>query len=290
MLYWYNSGDFLKFRSSFVNSVMGSIAGHAVIGAAMMGLAATADASEPPPKSDSDVATALSPSGELSDALKKAFFSSSGMSVDMSSYKFLHMGAQAPALSGQVELCKRLPDTCIRTTNEYTPLRVDTAFMKDLAAENVFINASIAPMEDKRQYDKEEYWNFPDTGAGDCEDYVLAKMKSFHEKFGVPLNNMSIVHVEITPDEKDVGRHVVLAVRTSDGDYLFDNQTSKVMFPYETSYKFISATSFENFTAWKDIGSVKYSLIADKEGLPLVNMFVSAPLKNVIVPAFKLKL
>ena len=146
MLYWYNSGDFLKFRSSFVNSVMGSIAGHAVIGAAMMGLAATADASEPPPpKSDSDVATALSPSGELSDALKKAFFSSSGMSVDMSSYKFLHMGAQAPALSGQVELCKRLPDTCIRTTNEYTPLRVDTAFMKDLAAENVFINASIAP-------------------------------------------------------------------------------------------------------------------------------------------------
>jgi predicted transglutaminase-like cysteine proteinase len=270
---------------------MGSIVGHAVIGAAMMGFAATADASETqPPNNNNDVATAPSLSGELSNALKQEFFSSSGMRVDTSSYKFLQMGAQAPALSGQVELCKRLPDTCIRTTNEYAPLRVDTAFMKDLAAENIFINASIAPMEDKRQYGEEEYWNFPDTGAGDCEDYVLAKMKSFHEKFGVPLNNMSIVHVEATPDEKDVGGHVVLAVRTSDGDYLFDNQTSKVMFPYETSYKFISATSFENFTAWKDIGSVKYSLIADKNGLPLIDVFVNTPLTNVIVPAFKLKL
>lgn len=263
----------------------------AAIGAAMMGLAGTANASEPPPlKGGIDIANSISPNSELSKALTREFFSSSGMRVDTSSYKFLQMGAQAPALSGQVELCKRLPDTCIRKTNEYAPLRVDAAFMKDMADENIIINAAIVPMEDKRQYGEEEYWNFPDTGAGDCEDYVLAKMKRFHEKFGVPLNNMSIVHVEITPDQKDVGRHAILAVRTSDGDYLFDNQTNKVMFPFETPYKFVSATSFEKFTEWKDIGNVKYSLIADEKGHPLVDMFVSAPLTNVIVPAFKLKL
>jgi predicted transglutaminase-like cysteine proteinase len=269
---------------------MGSIAGHAVIGAAMMGLAATADASEsPPPKEGSDITQSLPPGGSLSSALGKEFFSSSGMSVDTSSYKFLQMGRQAPALSGQVEFCKRLPDTCFRQTKEYAPLRVDAAFMEELKAENLLFNTMIAPAEDKEQYGEDEYWNFPDDGKGDCEDYVLAKMKRFHEKFGVPLNNMSIVHVETTPDRKDVGRHAILALRTSDGDYLFDNLTDDVVFPYQTSYRFVATTSFEDFKTWKDIGGVKYSLIADKDGHPLPNMLAGAPLVNLSVPALRPK-
>ncbi|HEU4839151.1 MAG TPA: transglutaminase-like cysteine peptidase [Micavibrio sp.] len=279
----------MKFRNSFVSSAMRSVAGHAVIGAAMMGLAATADASEaPPPRGDGNVAQTLPPHEELSKALSEEFFSSSGPAVDTSSYKFLQMGNLVPPLWGQVELCKRLPDTCFRQTKEYVPLRVDAAFMQELTTENIRINKMVTPAGDKDQYGQDDYWNFPDDGKGDCEDYVLAKMKSFHEKFGIPLNNMSLVYVEITPDSKeDVGRHALLALRTSDGDYLFNNLTNDVVFPYQTSYKFVATTTFEDFKTWKDNGSAIYSLIADKDGHPLPNMLAGAPLVNVSVPALR---
>jgi predicted transglutaminase-like cysteine proteinase len=271
---------------------MGSIAGHAVIGAAMMGLAAITDASEPPPpKSDGDVVQTLSPGKELSNALSREFFSSSGTAVDMSSNNFLQMGRQVPTLEGQVELCKRLPDTCFRQTKEYVPLRVDAAFMKKLTAENIHINKTIVPADDKAQYGQDDYWNLPDDGKGDCEDFVLAKMKLFHEKFGIPLNNMSMVYVEITPDnKKDVGNHAILALRTSDGDYLFNNLTEDVVFPYETPYKFVAATSFEDFTRWQDTGRVKYSPVPNEHLLTLSNMLAEGPLKKTPVPAFKPKL
>lgn len=281
---------------------MGSAAAHAVAGAAMMGFAGTADVPDAPPaKADSDILETLTSYRELSQALSREFFSSTGFAVDMSSNKFLQMGAPSLTLLGHEELCKRLPDTCMRTTNSYTPLRVDTAFMEKLRGENSLINNMIAPADDKDTYGQEDYWNFPDNGKGDCEDYVLAKMKRFHEGFGIPLNNMSIVYVQTTPDQPDVGAHAILALRTSDGDYLFDNLTDTVTFPYGTAYKFMSATSFENFKEWQDVGQTKYSLLADKGGRvrnvigdesSLAGLDISGaptPL-NVPIPSFKPKL
>ena len=85
-------------------------------------------------------------------AASQEFFSSNGTAVDTYSNKFLQMGKQVPTLEGQVELCKRLPDTCFRQTKEYVPLRVDAAFMQELTAENIRINKVITPADDKDQY------------------------------------------------------------------------------------------------------------------------------------------
>jgi len=92
---------------------------------------------------------------------------------------------------------------------------------------NRAINLAIRPMEDLEQYGQIDVWSSPlvtfSTGAGDYEDYAIAKYVAL-QMVGIPAEDLRIV-VVIDADGKG---HAVTSVR-SDGHWLIlDNQLTAI--------------------------------------------------------------
>lgn len=96
---------------------------------------------------------------------------------------------------------------------------------------NRYWNWQIEPMSDREQYKKCEYWTFPYSGKGDCEDYAKAKKEDL-EKRGIP----SFFATCITPGGRG---HVVLLVDTDRGTFVLDNRFSGVWHYQEVGYRWL---------------------------------------------------
>ncbi len=96
-----------------------------------------------------------------------------------------------------------------------------------LEAVNRFVNA-VPYASDREVHGMRDFWAGPWdflAGAGDCEDYAIAKYATL-ARLGVPVPDMRILVVE------DVRRglpHAVLAVRTESGVWLLDNQSEELI-------------------------------------------------------------
>jgi predicted transglutaminase-like cysteine proteinase len=151
--------------------------------------------------------------------------------------------ARAPA--GWHIFCDEHPAECEATglvprTVDLTPAR-----QRELQHINSGINLSIGPMTDFDQYGDFERWAYPDTGYGDCEDFVLEKRKRLVQR-GWPLSALLITVVY----RQQTGGHAVLLVRTSRGDLVLDNITSAILPPEKTPYRFVKRQSEADPNAW----------------------------------------
>jgi predicted transglutaminase-like cysteine proteinase len=96
-----------------------------------------------------------------------------------------------------------------------------------LDAVNRFVNG-VPYATDRARHGMRDFWAGPWdflAGAGDCEDYAIAKYATL-ARLGVPIRDMRILVVE------DVRRglpHAVLAVRTRAGVHLLDNQSDRLV-------------------------------------------------------------
>ena len=96
-----------------------------------------------------------------------------------------------------------------------------------LEAVNRFVNG-VPYARDRARHGVRDFWAGPWgflAGAGDCEDYAIAKYATL-ARLGVPVRDMRILVVE------DVRRglaHAVLAVRTASGVRLLDNQSDRLL-------------------------------------------------------------
>ena len=90
---------------------------------------------------------------------------------------------------------------------------------------NRAVNLSIRPMSDWAQYGVEDYWATPletlGSGAGDCEDYAIAKYVALRES-GIIADDLRLV---IVRDIKGETNHAVLAVRYDENWLILDNRT-----------------------------------------------------------------
>jgi predicted transglutaminase-like cysteine proteinase len=98
-----------------------------------------------------------------------------------------------------------------------------------LAAVNRFVNA-VSYASDRDRHGTRDFWAGPwnflaVAGAGDCEDYAIAKYATL-ARLGVPVRDMRILVVE---DRRRGLPHAVLAVRTADGVRLLDNQSEHLL-------------------------------------------------------------
>ena len=88
---------------------------------------------------------------------------------------------------------------------------------------NRAINLAIRPMEDLAQWGKVDVWSSPlvtfSTGAGDCEDYAIAKYVAL-QMAGVPSEDLRIVAVL----ELNGEGHAVASVRLDGHWLILDNQ------------------------------------------------------------------
>ena len=101
---------------------------------------------------------------------------------------------------------------------------------------NRAINLSIRPMSDLAQYGVEDYWAAPlealSSGAGDCEDYAIAKYVALEESGIAPAD----LQLEIVRDVKHKTTHAVVAVRYKDEWLILDNRTLRIVNAEETHY------------------------------------------------------
>jgi predicted transglutaminase-like cysteine proteinase len=106
---------------------------------------------------------------------------------------------------------------------------VDVARERDglarLGEINRAVNLAIRPMSDLANYGEEDVWASPlmtlTRGAGDCEDYAIAKMAAL-KAAGIRSEDLRLVILRATARAED---HAVLAVRLQERWVILDNRT-----------------------------------------------------------------
>src|SRR5450759_1553495 len=101
---------------------------------------------------------------------------------------------------------------------------------------NRAINLSIRPMSDLAQYGVEDYWASPleslGSGAGDCEDYAIAKYVALEESGIAPAD----LQLEIVRDFEHQAPLAFVTVRYHYECLIFDNLTFMSVNAEETHY------------------------------------------------------
>jgi predicted transglutaminase-like cysteine proteinase len=151
----------------------------------------------------------------------------------------------ADAPIGYIKFCGENPDECRASGQRDADLILTGAKWKELQAVNLEVNLAIKPLSDLAQYNTIEKWTYPYSGKGDCEDYVLLKMRRLMER-GWP---QSVLLITVVRDEHGEG-HAVLTVRTSRGDLILDNKHSRIVAWNETPYQFIKRQSSVDPKRW----------------------------------------
>jgi predicted transglutaminase-like cysteine proteinase len=155
------------------------------------------------------------------------------------------VGQMTRAPIGWVEFCNDQPRECAVKPTSARDVVLSAAAWRDLVRINNYVNKTIKPITDQEQWGVVERWSYPDTGYGDCEDYVLLKRRLLIES-GWPREALLITVVR---DKRGDG-HAVLTVRTNKGEFVLDNQEGKVLPWTETGYRFVKRQSQSDPNVW----------------------------------------
>jgi len=161
-----------------------------------------------------------------------------------------HSGRAARAPSGYVAFCNRNPQECIADRRQPDRISLTPETWAKLKKVNGMVNAAVSPEADQEHYGVADFWTVPVDGAGDCEDYVLAKRKML-VLLGLPEAALRITVVL----DKGIVRHAVLTVITDKGDYVLDNQNMNILLWSETGYRFVKRQSQSDPNVWVSLGS-----------------------------------
>jgi predicted transglutaminase-like cysteine proteinase len=152
---------------------------------------------------------------------------------------------------GWVQFCGDNPEDCRVDALPAKVAKLDNRAWRELVRINRDVNDAVEPMSDLEQWGTLEKWSYPTTGKGDCEDYVLEKRKRLIEA-GWPRQSLLITVVR---DKKGDG-HAVLTVKTDRGDFVLDNQETRVKGWTDTGYSFVKRQSAEHPNKWVSLGGV----------------------------------
>lgn len=165
--------------------------------------------------------------------------------VDFTNAAFIQTSGPTSIPYAALELCHRIGSACPRTETVEPAVRLTPALWKQLVTVNAYYNSTILPMTDMDQYHVADFWTYPDSGYGDCEDYQLAKQREL-VKDGWPQSDLLMAVVR----QKDGEGHAVLIVRTDRGDFVLDNQDSLIRLWSDTSYLYLKRQSQADASQW----------------------------------------
>jgi len=162
---------------------------------------------------------------------------------------FVSLGETARPPIGWVEFCAENPRECASGPSNPRDVVLSAKAWKDLVRINKWVNDTIKPVTDMEQWNVVEKWSYPDSGKGDCEDYVLLKRKLLIQA-GWPREALLITVVR----EANGDGHAVLTVKTDKGEFILDNQRPDIRLWSETDYRFVKRQSQHNQNAWVSLG------------------------------------
>jgi len=151
---------------------------------------------------------------------------SSGLSIAESRERAFieHIGFDAPTLApmAYTQFCLRYPVEC-RTRKIFRggPIRLSADRRVELARVNASVNERITPEPNLRGLAGEAWLIGPD--RGDCNDYAVTKRHELLAR-GWPARALLLSEVVTTWGE----HHLVLVVRTAEGDLVLDNLTGRI--------------------------------------------------------------
>jgi predicted transglutaminase-like cysteine proteinase len=158
------------------------------------------------------------------------------------------VGATSRPPIGWIEFCTEHQKDCATGPSAPRDVVLSQKAWKDLIRVNKWVNDTIKPVTDLDQWGVVEKWSYPDTGKGDCEDYVLLKRRMLIER-GWPESTLLITVVR---DENNEG-HAVLTARTDVGDLVLDNKRKEVLRWTDTPYTFVKQQSDRNPLVWSSL-------------------------------------
>jgi predicted transglutaminase-like cysteine proteinase len=181
------------------------------------------------------------PSGSLTAAHGDPGSGSLRQSVAVTPYLSAFRPAHAPR--GFAAVCADYPWAC--SSASAGKITGDEEILAVARRVNARVNRRIRPLSDADQFGVAERWTLPVSGAGDCEDYVLLKLKWLIEA-GVPANRLFMAQVM----PRDFSQHVVLVVRTGAGDYVLDNLRPGIRLWHKTGYAFLKMQNRQDAGRW----------------------------------------
>ncbi|MEJ8475538.1 transglutaminase-like cysteine peptidase [Roseibium algae] len=171
--------------------------------------------------------------------------------------RFMDMGKSVKAPIGHVQFCRENRQACAGRNDGPVVVRLTEARWNELINLNAKVNHQIKPVTDQKLFGKAEYWTYPRSGAGDCEEYVLEKQRKLLAA-GWP---KSALLITVAKDVKNEG-HAVLTVRTDQGDMILDNQIEAVLPWYSTPYRYIKRQSTLEPAKWTGISDQRVKTVA----------------------------
>ncbi len=158
---------------------------------------------------------------------------------------YVTVGATTRAPIGWIEFCVEHRGECQVRHTAARDVVFTPKVWADMVKVNAWVNETIKPVTDLEHWGVVERWSYPDDGYGDCEDYVLLKRRMLI-KAGWP---RSALLITVVRDKKGDG-HAVLTVKTDRGEFILDNQESKVLPWNETGYRFVKRQSQSDPNTW----------------------------------------
>lgn len=186
------------------------------------------------------VALSIAPLAEAKDAL-------AAVPVVVAPLEPTGFARPVPAWNG---FCAAQPHICDVDLAEPARITLDENVWRLLARVNREVNAEIAPVTDMEQWGVLDIWDLGDTGAGDCEDYQLAKRERLVAA-GIPRRALRMT---VVLDERNEG-HAVLKVLTDRGDFVLDNVHDEVKAWDRTPYVYVKREG-QSGRAWVSLGGV----------------------------------
>jgi predicted transglutaminase-like cysteine proteinase len=147
--------------------------------------------------------------------------------------------------------CLQYPEDCkVRGTSAEPEVVVLTeSRWTELVSVDREVNRAIAPRRNNGGVWDDQWLISP--GAGDCNDYAVTKRHELLAR-GWPSKSLLLSEVVIPSGE----HHLVLAVRTAEGDFVLDNLNANVLLWSQTHYQWLRVQSPRNPKFWSTVRGV----------------------------------
>ena len=151
--------------------------------------------------------------------------------------------ATGPAVvppSGFIHFCVKHAEECLLNGHDATRIELTAARQAELKDVQTRVNSAIEPREDPTHA-----WEYAREGQGDCNTFALTKRRALIA-LGWPEETLLLAAVYT---ERNEG-HLVLVVRTSEGDLVLDNRLPRIVEWTALPYRWVSMQSQASPARW----------------------------------------
>ena len=194
------------------------------------------------------VLSGQSGSGQIVTADRYGSSANAALATESIETDRIHFGTPALAPMAFVRFCLRYPRDCEvqNGKNLGRNALLVASQRKELIKVNRDVNRSIKPQAQNGSVSAEKWVLSP--SSGDCKDYAVTKRHDLLKR-GWPSHSLLLAEVVISSGE----HHLVLVVRTDEGDVVLDNLNQNLIKVSQSEYQWVRAQSTNNPKFWAAI-------------------------------------